>query len=84
MRRINKKDLKRRVVQARKVCLDENSSGMYISYREEFVQAMLERGNCRLSCPGEDGFAWARSVQRVHQICAQARCFRPSEKLLNL
>jgi len=68
----------------RKVCPDENSSEMYISCRGEFVQVTLERGNCRVSRPGEDGFTWARSVQRLHQICAQARCFRQSEKSLNL
>jgi len=45
MKRRNEKDLKRRVAQARKVRQDENSSGMYISCRGEFVRATLERGN---------------------------------------
>jgi len=35
MKRRNEKDLKRRVAQARKVRLDENSPGMYISSRGE-------------------------------------------------
>jgi len=81
MRRRNRKDLKRRVIQAKD------------SPRRHWSEAISpERGWFRLgeispvstskSHPSEDGFAWARSVQRAHQICAQARCFHSSEKSL--
>jgi len=82
MRRRNRKDLKRRVIQA----VEEDSP------RRHWSEAISpERGWFRLgkispestskSRPSEDGFAWARSVQRAHQILHPSEVFSPEQEV---
>jgi len=56
MRRRNRKDLKKRVVQVRKVRLDESSSGIYISCRGKIRPGNVGARQLQSISPGRGWF----------------------------